>query len=68
MTPNQRRVFDLTSNYIQERGYSPTDEEIAKMLRVSQQSVNRTMRCLVERGYISRMPHFPRSVKILQAA
>ena len=68
MTPTQKRVFDLTSNYIKEHGYSPSDADIAKMLRVSQQAVNRVMRRLAERGYISKMPYIPRSVKILQAA
>ena len=67
MTPTQKRVLDLTSNYIKERGYSPTDAKIAKLAGVSQQSINRTMQCLIERGYISKMRHFPRSVKILAA-
>ena len=68
MTPTQKRVLDLTSNYIEEHGYSPSDADIAKMLRVSQQAVNRTMRRLAERGYITKMKYIPRSVKILKAA
>ena len=54
LTPKQKRVLDFVSAYISGKRYSPTQEEIAKKMRLSVPTVNTYIKILVEKGYVQR--------------
>lgn len=54
MTPKQKNVLDFIISFISEKRYSPTQEEIARKLKLSVPTVNTYIKILVDKGYISR--------------
>ncbi len=54
MTPKQKKVLDFITRYISEKRYSPTQEEIAKKLKLSVSTVNTYIKILVEKGYVQQ--------------
>lgn len=54
MTPKQKKVLDFIISFISEKRYSPTQEEIARKLKLSVPTVNTYIKILVDKGYVSR--------------
>ena len=65
LTPNQIRVVELIRDFTEDRGYSPTLDEIAKRLRVSKPTVQQYLRALEEKGVIHRERYAHRSIEII---
>ena len=65
LTRRQRQILDYLQEYIEERGYSPSFEEIARHLNVaSLNGVYKHLRALEERGFIRRLSNQARSIQI----
>ena len=65
LTRRQRQILDYIQAYIEERGYSPSFEEIARYLNVaSLNGVYKHLRALEERGFIRRLSNQARSIRI----
>lgn len=46
----RQQVLDAIERYIDEQGYSPTRQDIAKELDVSEDTIKRAVRKLIEEG------------------
>lgn len=52
LTPKQKKVLDFITSHINSKRYSPTQEEIAKKLKISAPTVNTYIKILVDKGYL----------------
>ena len=65
LTRRQRQILDYIGSYIEEKGYSPSFEEIAGHLNVaSLNGVYKHLRALEERGFIRRLSNQARSIQL----
>ncbi|MEY2712867.1 MAG: LexA repressor [Planctomycetota bacterium] len=64
LTPKQLRIYDLVRHWRNERGYSPTMQELADELGVSKVTVFEHVQALVEKGVLSRNPNKARSLAL----
>ena len=65
MTPKQKEVFDFVKGFIDERGYSPSYEEIAEALGIKSKGwIFQTVSRLVEQGHLNRVDNRARSLSI----
>ena len=67
LTPKQRRIMELLAEYIEERGYSPTMEELADRAGISKPTVQQYLETLERKGAISRTRYSHRSIEIEDA-
>jgi repressor LexA len=64
LTRRQRQIFDFVSEFVQERGYSPSLEEIAAAFGLSSvATVHKHVKHLVEKGYLQKAWNRSRSVE-----
>jgi hypothetical protein len=63
-TKRQRDYLLFIVKYIKRYGRAPAESDIEKHFLVSAPSVNQMMQTLERRGFISRQPGVPRSIKI----
>ncbi|MBM4110023.1 MAG: transcriptional repressor LexA [Phycisphaerae bacterium] len=64
LTPKQLRIYDLVRQWRNDRGYSPTMQELADELGVSKVTVFEHVQALVEKGVLSRNPNKARSLAL----
>lgn len=65
ITKKQKKVLDFIQEYSQKKGFSPSQEEVRRHLRLSSVStVNHYMNILEKKGYINREKNTARSVEI----
>jgi repressor LexA len=64
LTPKQLRIYELVRLWRNERGYSPTMQELADELGVSKVTVFEHVQALVEKGVLSRNPNKARSLAL----
>ena len=64
-TPRQGQYLAFIYNYTQMYGRPPAEGDIERFLQVSPPSVHQMILKLEEKGFISRIPRQPRSIKIL---
>jgi len=65
LTKRQKEVLDFLGNFISERGYSPSLEEIGKALGMSSvASVHKHLTHLAEKGYIRHEQNRKRSIEV----
>lgn len=65
ITKRQKEVFDFLKVFIDDKGYSPTLEEIKKRLRLSAVStVHQHINALIDKGYIKRFDNLARAIEI----
>jgi repressor LexA len=63
LTPRQKEVLDYIAGYIDERGYSPSFEEVASALQLaSLATVHKHVTALEQKGYLSRRYNESRSI------
>ncbi|TKT80011.1 hypothetical protein [Aquamicrobium sp. LC103] len=69
LTHRQREVLEFIRAYCSAHGVTPSYSEIAAALGIaSKASIARLIGGLVERGFIDRIPHRPRSIVIREVA
>jgi len=68
LTPKQLQIVNFIRSYREQRGYSPTLEEIGNYLGVSKITVFEHVAALEKKEAISRVPHQARSIELTEAA
>ncbi len=64
LTPKQRRIMELLAEYIDERGYSPTMDELADRAGLAKPTIQQYLQALERKGAISRTRYSHRSIEI----
>lgn len=54
LTPKQKKILDFITDHINNKRYSPTQDEVAKKFRISVPTVNTYIKILVEKGYLQQ--------------
>lgn len=54
LTPKQKGVLDFITGYVNTKGYSPTQEEIARNFKVSVPTVNAHIKTLADKGCLTQ--------------
>ena len=66
LTKRQKEILAFLSDYLKERGYSPSLDEIAKHFGIaSLNAIYKHLRVLEERGFIRRLSNRARSITIV---
>ena len=65
ITPRQQDILDITKQHIEGKGFSPTHFEIAEIADIKMSGVQRHLKALEKKGYISMTPGKSRSIVIL---
>lgn len=67
LTKRQKQILDYINEYLKEKGYSPTLEEIARHFRLSSvATVHEHLGQLISKGYLDKVPNQPRAIEINQ--
>jgi repressor LexA len=64
LTPKQLRLLTFIRDFQRARGYSPTMQELADEFRVSKVTVFEHVEALQRKGYLQRLPHKARSLRL----
>jgi DNA-binding MarR family transcriptional regulator len=64
-TKTQGRYLAFIHRYIEKFGQAPAESDIQRHFLVSAPSVNAMMQTLTRKGFISRVPGVPRSIKLM---
>ena len=65
ITKRQKEVLDFIKKFINEKGYSPTLEEIKKKLKLSAVStIHQHINALISKGYIKKFDNLARAIEI----
>ena len=64
-TARQREYLEFIAQYIGRFGVSPAESDIRRRFLVSAPTVNQMMQTLERRGFITRRPGVPRSIRIV---
>jgi len=65
ITKRQKEVYDFVKVFIEDKGYSPTLEEIKKRLRLSAVStIHQHINALINKGYIKKFDNLARAIEI----
>lgn len=66
LTPRQKNLFDFIKGYVAENGYSPSYDEMKAHMGIrSKSGISAMVSALVDRGVISRTPHYSRAITVL---
>jgi DNA modification methylase/SOS-response transcriptional repressor LexA len=63
LTPKQKNILDYITSFVDEHGYSPSHEEIAKHFGRSLSTVHQYLSALREKGYLEKVDFQQRSIK-----
>jgi SOS-response transcriptional repressors (RecA-mediated autopeptidases) len=67
LTSKQASALDCIQTFIQQNGYSPSIRELAEALGYNSSStVHALLDKLIEKGYISKEPTGPRTIRVLK--
>lgn len=67
LTTTEKQIYDIIANYINEKHYSPSIRELAKLSGYkSTSTVHEKIQNLVEKGYITMEPGCPRTLKVVK--
>jgi len=67
LSDRQRRILTFIERFVEQNGYPPTYEEIRAALGISTKSlVYHHLDALEEAGYLARVPHTPRGIRLAQ--
>src|SRR3989344_3274632 len=68
ITKRQKQVYDFVKVFIDDKGYSPTLEEIKKRLKLSAVStIHQHINALIDKGYIKKFDNLARAIEIKDA-
>ncbi len=68
ITPRQRRTLEAICEFIRERGFPPTVQELAAILGISPASTHQQLQHLGSKGYVRREPRKARSLEVLRVS
>lgn len=61
----QQRLFDAIVGWVNQRGYSPTQRELAKEIGLAESNVSRLLARLVRKGYVLHSPGKARGLTVV---
>lgn len=64
LTPKQLRILTFIRDFQRLKGYAPTMQELADEFQVSKVTVFEHVEALQRKGYLARLPHKARSLKL----
>lgn len=64
LTPKQLRLLTFIRDFRRDRGYAPTMQELADAFKVSKVTVFEHVEALQRKGFLQRLPHKARSLKL----
>lgn len=64
LTPKQLRILTFIRDFRRARAYSPTMQELADVFHVSKVTVFEHVEALQRKGYLDRVPHKARSLRL----
>lgn len=65
LTPKQKSLLDYINTYFSKKGLYPTYDEMRIALKIkSKSSIHKLISSIEEKGYISRLPHKARAIKL----
>jgi|TARA_R100000544_G_C2205761_1_gene49156 repressor LexA len=65
MTEKQKKVLDFVKKFLKDKGYGPSQTEVAKATGVNQSTARVHINQLIERGFLDQQPGKSRSLKVL---
>ena len=65
ITERQQEILEIVKQLIEEKGYCPTHFEISDVADIKMSGVQRHLKALEHKGYISMSPGRSRSIVIL---
>jgi repressor LexA len=68
LTAKQARVLECIMQWIGDRGYPPTFQELAHELRLTEKNARDYVLILERKGYLRRQPNVARGITLLQQA
>jgi len=66
LTEKQARVLACITQWIRDRGYPPTFQELAQELRLTEKNARDYVLILERKGYLRRQPNVARGITLLQ--
>ena len=66
LTEKQARVLARITQWIRDRGYPPTFQELAQELRLTEKNARDYVLILERKGYLRRQPNLARGITLLQ--
>lgn len=67
LTKRQKELLIFIHGYLKENGYSPSYQEMQESLDLSSKSgIARHVQCLVERGFVRRIPNKARALEVIK--
>ena len=68
LTPKQKRLLDYIADYIEDRGYSPSYDEMRQAMELSSvATIHKHIEALEEREYLRRSFNHSRSIDVAPA-
>tara|TARA_B100001057_G_C22597571_1_gene851486 strand:- start:257 stop:868 length:612 start_codon:yes stop_codon:yes gene_type:complete len=65
LTFKQKKLLDFINSYFKKNRIFPTYDEMRKALNIkSKSSIHKLISCIEERGFITRIPHKARAIKL----
>ena len=68
LTPRQLKVLGFLETFIEQNGYAPTLDEVARGLKISKPTAQQYIQALGKKGVITRQRYAHRSIEILPGA
>lgn len=65
LTMRQQQIYQWMRDYWEEKGYAPTQEEVAEAHQISQNTARQHIKALDKKGYISSTAGLSRCIKFL---
>ena len=65
LSQTQAAVLEIIATFIEEKGYSPSLEELASLHGTAKSNVYRHIQRLIERGYLLQMPFRRRTLTVV---
>jgi len=67
LTPKQKKMLDFISNYLKNKGYSPSYKEIQQHFKLkSLSTIHQYLETLKNKGYVKKENNMPRTLNILK--
>lgn len=67
ITKRQREVLDVINKYVEEKGYSPSYQEIAMRMNISSAAtIHGFLNILRLKGLVTWEPKMPRTLKVIK--
>ncbi|QTA38227.1 repressor LexA [Thermosipho ferrireducens] len=66
LTERQKKVLDFITNYIQQRGYSPSIRDIARHFKITPRGAQLHLIALEKKGYITRNGNKSRTISLVK--